>query len=85
MNTGKMRRDDSNELNVLLVAMEMGAKSWRLAMAPYGATKHRQVTVTAGHYLEVQQAVRQARERFGLARLYRVIFCYEAGRDGFHP
>jgi len=87
MNTGKMYGDDSNGSGeaVLLVAMELGLKSWRLSLAPAGVHQAREVTVSAAHYLEVQQAVSQARERFGLPGRCRVIFCYEAGREGFHP
>jgi transposase len=87
MNTGKMQPHDSNEADrdVLLVAIEMGLKSWRLALAPCGAVRHRQVVVEAGNYLQVHAAVTAARERFDLPAQCAVIFCYEAGREGFHP
>lgn len=88
MNTGKMRTsDDSNEsgASVMLVAIEMGLKSWRLAMAGVGATKHRQVVIEAGHYLALSEALGQGRQRLGLAMGSAVMFCYEAGREGFHP
>lgn len=87
MNASKMHSDDSSESKqtVLLVAIEMGLKSWRLAMASVGAERHRQRVVEAGHYLPVHAAVAQAREHFGLPANCPVIFCYEAGREGFHP
>lgn len=88
MNTGKMRTsDDSNPSGapVMLVAIEMGLKSWRLAMAVSGTNKHRQVAIEAGHYLALSEALAQARERLGLPAGSAVIFCYEAGREGFHP
>jgi transposase len=87
MNTSKMQTHDSSDAaqDVLLVAMEMGLKSWRLALAPRGAVRHRQVVVEAGNYLQVHAAVTAARERFGLPAQCPVIFCYEAGREGFHP
>lgn len=86
MNTGKMQTHDSAaEPKVLLVAIEMGLKSWRLALAPRGALRHSQVVVEAGHYLQVHAAVAAARERFDLPAQCAVIFCYEAGREGFHP
>jgi transposase len=88
MNTGKMRKaDDSKALDetVLLVAMEMGLKTWRLAMGPAGSDKQRQVPVTAGHYAELSEAVAKAKEKFGMDKSSRVVFCYEAGREGFHP
>ena len=42
-------------------------------------------TVEAGNYLELEKAVAEARERFKLPPQTRVVFCYEAGRDGFYP
>ncbi len=69
----------------LLVAMEMSLKSWRLAMAVEGAPRKRVKTVEAGHYLELAQAVAEAKERFKLPEETGVVFCYEAGREGFYP
>lgn len=86
MNTSKMQSHDSApEQTVLLVAMEMGLKSWRLAMAPPQAQRHRQVVIEAGHYLQWQAAVAQARKHWRLPANCQVICCYEAGREGFHP
>jgi transposase len=84
MNTSKMQSHDSAQ-PVVLVAMEMGLKSWRLAIAPPQAQRHRQVVIEAGHYLQWQRAVAQAREHWKLPANCRVICCYEAGREGFHP
>ncbi|MGH8650867.1 MAG: IS110 family transposase [Gammaproteobacteria bacterium] len=69
----------------LLVAMEMSLNTWRLAMAVEGQPKKRVKTVEAGHYLELVQAVADAKERFTLPEATPVVFCYEAGRDGFYP
>lgn len=87
MNAGKMHSHVSSEPGraVLLVATEMGLKSWRLAMAPLGAQRHRQVVVEAGNYLQLQAAVSEARQRYGLPSDALIICCYEAGREGFHP
>ena len=88
MNTGKMRASDdikALEGAVLLVAMEMSLKTWRLAMGPSGSDKERQVEVTAGHYVELSEAVAKAKEKFGMDKSSRVVVCYEAGREGFHP
>ena len=88
MNTSKMQSSDDIKAAdgaVLLVAMEMGLKTWRLAMAPAGSDKERQVTVTAGHYAELSEAVAKAKEKFGMDKSSRVVLSYEAGRDGFHP
>lgn len=87
MNAGKMHSHVSSESEraVLLVAAEMGLKSWRLAMVPLAARRHRQVVVEAGNYLQLQAAVSEARQRYGLPGDTVIIFCYEAGREGFHP
>ena len=87
MNADKMQGDGSSERqgDVLLVAMEMGLKSWRLALALAGSLRHRQKSMEAGQYGQFDAAVAEARERFGLAADCRVSVCYEAGRDGFYP
>jgi transposase len=41
--------------------------------------------VTAGHYAELSAALVKAKERFGMDKENRVVLCYEAGREGFHP
>ncbi|MGH8534743.1 MAG: IS110 family transposase [Gammaproteobacteria bacterium] len=67
------------------VAMEMSLKTWRLAMAVEGQPRKRVKTVEAGNYLELTQAVADAKARFKLPGAVLVVFCYEAGRDGFYP
>jgi len=69
----------------LLVAMEMSLKSWRLVMAPEGGIRKRVKTVEAGNYLALEQAVAEVRDRFKLPVQTPLVFCYEAGRDGFYP
>lgn len=69
----------------LLVAMEMSLKTWRLAMAVEGQPRKRVKAVEAGHYLELGQAVAEAKVRLKGPEETKVVFCYEAGRDGFHP
>ena len=69
----------------LLVAMEMSLNTWRLVMALEGGTRKRVKTVEAGNYLAVEQAVGEAKARFQLPAETPVVFCYEAGRDGFYP
>jgi transposase len=88
MNTGKMRRSDdikAVEGAVLLVAVEMSLRTWRLAMGASGSDQQRQIEVTAGHYAQLSAAVAKAQEKFGLDKSSRVVVCYEAGREGFHP
>ena len=69
----------------LLVAIEMSLKNWRLVMSPEGGTRNRVKTVEAGNYLELEKAVVESRERFKLPPQTPLVFCYEAGRDGFYP
>lgn len=88
MNTGKMRGNDDSKATdstVILVAMEMGLKTWRLGMGPAGSNAQRQVIVTAGHFEELRHAVEKAKEKFGMDKNSQAVFCYEAGRDGFFP
>lgn len=66
---------------VLYMALELSAKSWKLA---FGDGAHqRQKTVTAGDRVGVLSAISQAKQKFGLPGDCRVISGYEAGRDGF--
>jgi len=66
---------------VLLAALELSAKDWKVAMGARGRT--RQVTVPAGDLLALFQAFDTAKARFGLDPSAAVVSCYEAGRDGF--
>jgi transposase len=69
----------------LLVAMEMSLKKWGVAMAVEGQPRKRVKTVAGGDYLSLLKAVEEAKHRFGLNADTPVVFCYEAGRDGFFP
>jgi transposase len=69
----------------LLVAMEMSLKKWGIALAVEGQSRKRVKTVAGGDYLTLLKAVEEAKHRFGLCADTQVVFCYEAGRDGFFP
>jgi transposase-like protein len=69
----------------LLVAMEMSLKKWGVALAVEGQPRKRVKTVEGGDYLTLLKAVEEAKQRFGLSADTLVVFCYEAGRDGFFP
>jgi transposase len=84
MTNEMLQTNDTNKPR-LLVAMEMSLKSWRLAMAVEGQPRKRVKTVEAGNYLELLQAVEEAKARFKLGEATPAVFCYEAGRDGFYP
>jgi len=89
MTNQMLQRNDSKTTDIqttrLLVAMEMSLKTWRLAMMVEGGTRKRVKTIEAGNYLELEQAVAEAKARFRLPEETRVVFCYEAERDGFYP
>ena len=69
----------------LLVAMEMSLKKWGVALAVEGQPRKRVKTVAGGDYRSLLKAVEEAQQRFGLSLETPVVFCYEAGRDGFFP
>jgi len=89
MTNETLQTNDTNTTTILatalLVAIEMSLKTWRLVMAPAGGTRKRVKTIEAGNYLALEQAVAEARERFKLPVQTPLVFCYEAGRDGFYP
>lgn len=85
MTTTEMRQGHDTKTPVLLVAIDMGLKSWRLAMMAQGGAKRRYQTVAGGDYLALSEAVLKAKDKLGLAADAPVILCYEAGRDGFYP
>ena len=67
----------------LYVAFELGKKEWKLAMTSgFGVTPGLR-TVASGDLRGVERALREGRQRFGLAVEVPVVSCYEAGRDGF--
>jgi transposase len=66
---------------VLLLAMELSAKSWRLVMGANGRRRH--VTLEPGNVEGFVEALARAKAKLGLAVDAPVVSCYEAGRDGF--
>lgn len=66
---------------VLLAALELSAKTWKVAMGARGRT--RQVTIGSGELGALYEAFDKAKGRFGLDPAAPVVSCYEAGRDGF--
>jgi len=66
---------------VLLLALELSAKTWRLAFTVNG--RRRQVTVAPGDVVSFERALAEAKAKLGLPAGAAVVSCYEAGRDGF--
>lgn len=68
---------------MLHVALELGAKAWKVGFTPGLGRSPRTRTLTAGNVEGLASEIEQARRRFGLPEDVRVVCCYEAGRDGF--
>ncbi|MGH8644608.1 MAG: hypothetical protein ACREX4_09180, partial [Gammaproteobacteria bacterium] len=81
MNRAALKRNDSASERVLYMAMELSHKHWKLVFGD--GMKRRQVTIEAEHRMELGEAIRKAKERFGLHQDAHTVSCYEAGRDGF--
>jgi len=67
----------------LLLAFELGARSWKLGFTTGHEQRPRLRDVPAGAVDRVLEEVRRAKTRFGLAADAAVVSCYEAGREGF--
>jgi transposase len=72
---------DLHSKSALYMGIELGSKSWKLAMS--AGDKIREVNVTYADEDRLHQQVARAKERLGLAAAAPVCSCYEAGRDGF--
>lgn len=66
---------------VLLAALELSDKTWKVALAGGGRTSL--ATLKSGDVSELLSQIDKAKERFRLSPKARVVSCYEAGRDGF--
>ena len=67
---------------VLLMAMELSAKNWKLCFGDGSTRKRlRSVPTDQTHTLPVE--IEKAKRRFNLPASAAVVSCYEAGRDGF--
>ena len=81
MNAAAHKVKDNAKAPVLYMALELSDKTWKVVFGD--GVRRRQVAVPAGELVKLQEAVAEAKERFGLASSARVLSCYEAGRDGF--
>lgn len=81
MNAAAHRVEGNANAAVLYMALELSNTTWKVVFGD--GARRRQVAVPAGELVKLQQAVAEAKERFGLASSTRVLSCYEAGRDGF--
>jgi transposase len=67
----------------LKLAFELGSTKWTLGFTTAPAQRARVRTIAAGDLVALENEMRLAKVRFGLARDAVVHSCYEAGRDGF--
>lgn len=81
----KMLQNDDTKGKRLLVAMELSLSKWGLAAMVEGLPRKRVRQVAGGDYLALMEAVGEFKARFKLEDGAPVVFCYEAGRDGFYP
>lgn len=83
--TETTRQEQSTAIPSLVVAFELGATSWKLAVAVSTQPGHRarQKTIAAGDLAAALEWLARVRERLGLPEGTPVVACYEAGRDGF--
>ena len=70
------------ESGCLYMAMELSARSWRLAFSADGQ-RIRERSLPAAAWELLLAEIQAAKKRFGLAAGTKVVSCYEAGRDGF--
>ena len=82
MNRVALQGKDSAVERVLYMAMELSDKHGKLVFSD-GGEKRRHEAMEAGHRMELVEAVKKAKEKFGLSPEAGVVSCYEAGRDGF--
>jgi len=68
---------------VLYLAFELSSTHWKLGFTTGAGRRPRQRSINAGDLGALQEEIRRAKKRFGLAEDVRVVSCYEAGRDGF--
>ena len=68
---------------VLFIALEVGLKTWKLALTSAPGVRPWVRSVPAGDLRALAEVVGRAKARFGLPETARAVSCYEAGRDGY--
>lgn len=71
----------SLQAKTLFVAMELSNKKWKLVFG--NGSQERERNMPARQIAVLLHEVTWAKEKLGLAADAPVVFCYEAGRDGF--
>ncbi len=83
--TNEMLWSDATKPVRLWVALELSLSKWGLSAAVEGPPRKRVKTVAGGDYPALLEAVTEFKVRFKRPLEAPVVFCYEAGRDGFYP
>src|SRR5207253_10948218 len=74
---------ESTVPTTLLLAFELGERSWKLGFTTGLGQRPRIRQVPAGGIDRVLEEIGRAKRRFRMADDAAVVACYEAGRDGF--
>ena len=77
------RPNESAATGCLLLAFELGQRSWKLGFTVGMGQRPRIRQVPAGAVETLGTEIERAKKRLGLPAESPVISCYEAGRDGF--
>lgn len=84
-----MTRSDQSTVSIsnpsvpLLLAFELGERTWKLGFTTGSGQRPRVRQVPAGAVERVRQEIAHAKRRLQLPADASVVSCYEAGRDGF--
>jgi transposase len=76
-------RESSAPTACLLLAFELGQRSWKLGFSAGIGQRPRVRQIPAGAVGVIEHEIVRAKTRLGLPLEAAVISCYEAGRDGF--
>jgi len=79
--TAVLRLEDSAEVAVLYMALELSSKNWKIGFS--NGERRRVVSIEAGDWVRFRVELAEAKRVLRLAAACRVLSCYEAGRDGF--
>ena len=77
------QKQDRRTEATLLVAFELSAKKWKLALGSPKRRKPSIYEIDAGDFTALQKRIDRVREKLKLPENCKVLSCYEAGRDGF--
>src|ERR687898_1264878 len=83
MNTMTRTSDSTAPTGGLLLAFELGQRSWKLGFTVGMGQRPRIRQIPAGAAGVLAMEIERAKKRLGLSSDSPVMSCYEAGRDGF--